>query len=441
MVTQAGTLTIPLTVDGQSFTKLFTYSLALKGDPGSPGEKGDDGSPGATLSAQKEQYYYSNSSTVLVGGSWSDTPTSPIPTGKYLWTRQRMTLSDGTTRYSDAVHNSTIQGISSDVDSVKGSITNKVWQSDITSSINSYDGSTGAAIRDRVTQTETEISGITSRVTDVETTTGSLGTRMTNAESAITQNSDNIDLMVTITEDGQTHETSLSLTQDMLEAVTDQFVVKSPDGTRTIISGGQMSTDAIKSNNYSAPTTGQVGTSPFSVAGSYFNLANGDIVTPAFYVDHDGVAKVGDSNSYISFDKNTGTLSAKVSSLQIAGTNAATTTDVSTAVGNMKIYYLLLSHAAVTKATDGTYTPSTITVSSKSQSGSSAVANYSGRFKIETTTDNSTWTSQYTSSTNQSSYTYTIPSGVIAIRCSLYKAGGTTTLLDQRIISVVSDGE
>ena len=35
--------------------------------------RGSDGATGATLSTQKEQYYYSNSSSSLSGGSWSDT--------------------------------------------------------------------------------------------------------------------------------------------------------------------------------------------------------------------------------------------------------------------------------------------------------------------------------------------------------------------------------
>ena len=61
-----------------------------------------------------------------------------------------------------------------------------MWQSDISSSISSYDSSTTQTIRDRVTQTETDITGITSRVSSVESTTSSLGTRMTSAESSIT---------------------------------------------------------------------------------------------------------------------------------------------------------------------------------------------------------------------------------------------------------------
>ena len=146
---------------------------------------------------------------------------------------------------------------------------------------------------------------------------------MTTAESNITQNANKIAAAVTVTEDGQTHETSITLTPEMLEAVTDQFVVKSPDGNSTVISGGQMSTDAIKSNNYVDPTSS---TTPFSASGSFLNLANGDITTPSFSVDHDGNAKVGNNTNYVQFNGQTGVLSANVSSLSIAGTPAATST-------------------------------------------------------------------------------------------------------------------
>lgn len=101
-------------------------------------------------------------------------------------------------------------------------------------------------------------------------------------------------------------------------------------------------------------------------------------------------------------------------------------------------YSLIVSHAAIVKAEDGTFTPDEITLTAKSQTGTAAMANYTGRLVIETTTDNSTWTNRYNQ--DAATYTYTIPSGIVAVRCSLYVAGGTATLLDQQIVPVVSDG-
>ena len=106
-------------------------------------------------------------------------------------------------------------------------------------------------------------------------------------------------------------------------------------------------------------------------------------------------------------------------------------------------YDLIVSNAAIGKDQSGNYNPASITLTAKYQDGTSSPANYSGRFKIETTTDNSTWTAKYTSSANESSKTFTIPtdvSGLKAVRCSLYLAGGTTTLLDQQTLPIVADG-
>ena len=104
-------------------------------------------------------------------------------------------------------------------------------------------------------------------------------------------------------------------------------------------------------------------------------------------------------------------------------------------------YHLIVSHGAINKSQAGVNNPTTITLISKYQTGNGALNNYSGRFKIETTTDNNTWTQDSASSTaNESSKTYTIPANIKAVRFSLYLAGGFTTLLDQQTVPVVTDG-
>ena len=50
LVTRQGVLTIPVTVDGKSFTKNFSWSLAPTGETGAKGDKGDQGDGGITLS-------------------------------------------------------------------------------------------------------------------------------------------------------------------------------------------------------------------------------------------------------------------------------------------------------------------------------------------------------------------------------------------------------
>lgn len=152
--------------------------------------------------------------------------------------------------------------------------------------------------------------------------------------------------------------------------------------------------------------------------------------------DSDTSIKVGDIilNSYYRYT---------VLSIANNGTTVLTgnRTSIRGATGAASVTYsLIVSNLAIIKDKNGDISPVAITLTAKSQTGSNAMANYSGRFKIETTTDNSTWTAQYTSSANEATKTWNVISNIVAIRCSLYLKDGTTTLLDQQTIPIVSDG-
>ena len=86
---------------------------------------------------------------------------------------------------------STMTTISSKVDAINNKITNMVTQSDIDTAINKYDGSTVKTIRDRVSKTEQDISGLTSTVSDIQSTfegdIQSLSTQMSKLEQDATQ--------------------------------------------------------------------------------------------------------------------------------------------------------------------------------------------------------------------------------------------------------------
>src|SRR5699024_510923 len=87
------------------------------------------------------------------------------------------------------------------------------------------------------------------------------------------------------------------------------------------------------------------------------------------------------------------------------------------------------------------FNPASITVTGKIQRGSDPIENYSCRFRIEESTNGTSWTKKYESSEDEESYTYNMSgSNVVSIRCSMYKEGGFTTLLDQQVIPIVSDG-
>jgi len=107
-------------------------------------------------------------------------------------------------------------------------------------------------------------------------------------------------------------------------------------------------------------------------------------------------------------------------------------------------YWLVVDTSAIAKAKNGSYTPTKITVTSKSQTGTSVPTNYSGRFRISESTDGITFTTKYTSSSDQTTYTYpasgSFPSNLKAIKVELFEAGGTSNLLDEQVIPVVVDG-
>lgn len=89
----------------------------------------------------------------------------------------------------------TMSGVQTQVDAVEKSITDKVWQDDITNSINNYDSTTTESIRSRVSQVEQDVNGIKSTVSDVQTTLtekadGSTVSELTEKVSTLEQNAD-----------------------------------------------------------------------------------------------------------------------------------------------------------------------------------------------------------------------------------------------------------
>ena len=222
--------------------------------------------------------------------------------------------------------NSNLSGVSSTVNKIDKSITDKIWESDITTKINDYDQTTVKDIRDRTTSVEKNITGINSTVKDMQTTleskadgttVQSLTIRVSKAEqdmsgfkqtvestystksetesvnnyakTSFEQLSDKFSWLV----DGTSSSTSLTLTDSLVSAITNQFVIKSPDGTSTIIEGGKIKTGAIttdmlsssviKSKNYKEGT--YVDGAGYSILGTFLDLDNGMIHTPGFYTD------------------------------------------------------------------------------------------------------------------------------------------------------------
>lgn len=72
-----------------------------KGEPGKNGTDGKDGAAGVSVTHTDVEYYLSTSETELSGGTWQ--PAAPtITDGTYLWSRTKITYSDGQTAYTGA---------------------------------------------------------------------------------------------------------------------------------------------------------------------------------------------------------------------------------------------------------------------------------------------------------------------------------------------------
>lgn len=292
------------------------------------GENGAVGATGVSIVNAIPEYRLSDSSSSITGSgagyAWSETKPE-IPEGKYLWTRQRNELSDGSTKYSNATCDITMSGVVLDVSQNKKAIAQKVWQSDISTSINQYDNSTGQSIRDRVTATETDLSGIHTTISDIQSevntkadgsTVTSLTSRVQTVESTAgehtrqisaldTRLSDDEDtLSSTSTTASQTAEkftwlvksgtsaSNFTLTDRVATLVTNAMVIKDPAGSQTVISGGKinansittamLATDAIKSSNYEASANAN---SPYSAVGTFLDLTTGTLYMPNFGVN------------------------------------------------------------------------------------------------------------------------------------------------------------
>lgn len=104
-------------------------------------------------------------------------------------------------------------------------------------------------------------------------------------------------------------------------------------------------------------------------------------------------------------------------------------------------YWLVVDASALERNVAKAYTPTSITIAGKAQTGTGVPGNYSGRFIIEEQNAAGTWSTKYTSAANESSKTHTPTANDIrAIRVKMYLAGGTTNLLDEQLIPVVDDG-
>ena len=119
---------------------------------GDKGDKGDTGATGKGVSAITPQYYLSTSNTTQSGGSWSNTRPSWVA-GRYYWMRDYIQWTDGSVTASapqlatdlNNLYSSlktvtdTVSYQGTQLSTVQGQISSKVWQQDITTAVTSLE--------------------------------------------------------------------------------------------------------------------------------------------------------------------------------------------------------------------------------------------------------------------------------------------------------------
>ena len=106
-----------------------------------------------------------------------------------------------------------------------------------------------------------------------------------------------------------------------------------------------------------------------------------------------------------------------------------------------RVYMLQTDAQVITQGQDNSFTPDPITFYAYYRDGQTAENTpYVGRFVIQESTDGSSYTTVYTSQTNETSRMYSpTNANVKNVRCTLYAAGGTTKALDMQGVAIVRD--
>lgn len=220
-------------------------AICISGANGQDGKPGENGVKGKGVKSITPQYAISDSNVLQPNEGWSDKEPE-WSEGKYIWTRTLVI-------YDDNTQETTTPIVSNGLNSAL---------------------SISTVARKQANTANTNASNALTTATSANTT----------AKEAETKAQQSLDQFLWLVKSGSS-STSLTLTDSAVAAITKQFIIKSPDGSATIIEGGKLKTDALKSNNY---VSGNDGT--YSSLGTFLDLSNGEIHTPGFYLDSVGNA-------------------------------------------------------------------------------------------------------------------------------------------------------
>ena len=133
---------------------------------------------------------------------------------------------------------------------------------------------------------------------------------------------------------------------------------------------------------------------------------------------------------YVDYVQNDSTDPARYSWTRIKGENGT----------DGRIFFMQANATVIKQGADNKYNPSAARFEGKQRVGSGRTQSYHGRFKIEETSNGSTWTQKYLSRTDEYYCQYNLfTTDIKQIRCTMYKSGGTSEILDMQTVAVVRD--
>lgn len=424
-------------------TKEDGYSVAKMGAKGADGKDGIAGKDGLGLKETVIRYASSTSGTTAPTTGWQSSVPIVTP-GNFLWTRTVWTYTDNSSEIGYSVARIGADG---------------------------NDGKDGIAGKDGV---------------------GLKSTTVTYAGSAngVTAPTNGWTLSIPSVADGnflwtKTTWTYTDNTSEIGYSVA-RMGTKGSDGIAGKDGIGIKSTSIIyagSTNGTVAPTTGWSTSIPVVPAGNY-------LWTKTTWAYTDGTSESGFTVSRIGKDGNTGKdgiagkdgVGIKETSVQYAGSTSGTTppttgwtatvptvasgsylwtkttwsyTDDTNETGysvakmgetgakgdSATSYWITPSVNTIQISATKVLNPTTVTFTGYSKTGTANAGLYAGRFNILTSVDGVNYSSKYSSSVNQSAYTYTVPADVKFIKARMYQAGGTSVLVDEVTIPIIESAE
>ena len=315
-----------------------------------------------------------------------------------------------------------ISGVSSKIDAVEKSITNKVWQTDITEQINSYDGNTVKKLRDQIAEQILELGKITTKVQDVESTFSNGLQSLTEKVSKVEQTAEGFKQEVS-----KTYATKTEV-QDAVNNIKSLQIALSNDNHNILVNSDGTS-DYIGCSTTITMIYGTMNVtkqSTFEVVASEGLTGNWDLSSYTYTVTN-----LTTESGYVEF---VGTYNNRTA------TKRFNVKKRNREQADFKIYELLCSASIIQKTSDKNFLPKSITFRSTYKDAHSVNKNFNGYFKILESDDGVSYVEKYSSTNAESQklYTPTNPN-CKNILCKLFLDNEFQTELDNQTVTIISD--